>query len=958
MFKPSHGALRITLIYIIVGSLWILFSDQLVALLTVDPVFMTHLSIFKGWLFIALTGWMLYELINRFVANMAQTQVLIEAKNQELSAMNEDLTSSDEELRHQFDEVLTNEEAIRRQNILLTSLHETALGLMHQLEIGNVLRAIVLRAAELTGTEHAFIFLFNQEANYAERKIGIGMFEKDAGRRVSLYEGLVGEVSRLKRAVVLNDYSSWEHRQSGSFFDDIHANLQVPLKSGDDVVGTIGLISTDESRRFDENDVALIEQFAEIASLALANAQLHASLVESQKSLQKSNEELRAAHEELVASEEELRQQFNEVITNEEKIRHQNILLTSLHETALGLMHRLDSEEVLRMIVSGATELLNTPNGYISLLDEKNGVFIRKIGLGCYKEDVGRQIKINEGIIGQIYKTGEIVVIDDYSTWEKRLNGAFFDQLHSIVQVPLKAGGKVAGTFGLAYLTTDQKFTTQEIALLKQFAELASIALDNALLVTSYRDELLERRQTELELRKSQTSNQALINAIPDPMFIIKRDGTFSDYKATSEQLYLQPSTFLGKTVSEIFPPEIAVKTMQAIEITMRTGDIQIFEYQLFFHGKIQHYEARIVVSGSDEVLTIVRNITERKAMEEQLEQLSLHDALTGLYNRAFFEEEMKRIESARNSSAGLIVCDVDGLKIVNDTLGHNMGDTILKAVATTLKDSFRPGDLVSRIGGDEFAVLLPNNSTQALEADCRRIRDKIDHYNTENPTVPISLSIGFALSRESPVDMNALFKEADNNMYREKLHRQKSARSAIVHALMKALEARDFITEGHGERLQQLIESFATALGLPESGNADLRLLARFHDIGKVGIPDSILFKPGNLTEDEFVIMRQHCEIGYRIAKSAPDLAPIADWILKHQEWWNGNGYPIGLTGEDIPLECRMLGIADAFDAMTSDRPYRQAMSKTAAISELRRCAGTQFDPQLVEPFITLVIK
>ena len=132
-----------------------------------------------------------------------------------------------------------------------------------------------------------------------------------------------------------------------------------------------------------------------------------------------------------------------------------------------------------------------------------------------------------------------------------------------------------------------------------------------------------------------------------------------------------------------------------------------------------------------------------------------------------------------------------------------------------------------------------------------------------------------------------------------------------------------------------------------------DLRLLAQFHDIGKVGIPDRILLKPGALEPDEVIEMRRHCEIGHRIAQSSPDLLPVADWVLKHQEWWNGGGYPLGLAGERIPIECRILSIADAYDAMTSDRPYRKAMSHAAAVAELRRCAGSQFDPELVELFI-----
>jgi HD-GYP domain-containing protein (c-di-GMP phosphodiesterase class II) len=189
--------------------------------------------------------------------------------------------------------------------------------------------------------------------------------------------------------------------------------------------------------------------------------------------------------------------------------------------------------------------------------------------------------------------------------------------------------------------------------------------------------------------------------------------------------------------------------------------------------------------------------------------------------------------------------------------------------------------------------------------------------------------------------------------MYREKMQRERSSRSHIVQALMKALEARDFVTEGHSDRLQQLVLPLARSRGLPEDAINDLLLFSRFHDLGKVGIPDSILGKPGALTEEEAEEMRKHSEIGHRIAKSVPDLAPIADLILKHHEWWNGRGYPLGLAGEDIPLPCRILAIADAFDAMTSDRPYRRAMSREKAVEELRASAGSQFDPELVEQFV-----
>jgi HD-GYP domain-containing protein (c-di-GMP phosphodiesterase class II) len=174
----------------------------------------------------------------------------------------------------------------------------------------------------------------------------------------------------------------------------------------------------------------------------------------------------------------------------------------------------------------------------------------------------------------------------------------------------------------------------------------------------------------------------------------------------------------------------------------------------------------------------------------------------------------------------------------------------------------------------------------------------------------------------------------------------------------MKMLEMRDFVTEGHAERVEELVTNLSRTLGLTEKKIGDIRLLAKFHDIGKVGIPDQILFKPAMLTLEERKEMNRHCEIGYRIARSATDLLPIADWILKHHERWDGTGYPLGLSGEVIPLECRILAIVDSYDAMTNDRPYRKAMSSEMAIAELACYAGTQFDPRLVKNFIQLDLR
>lgn len=355
-------------------------------------------------------------------------------------------------------------------------------------------------------------------------------------------------------------------------------------------------------------------------------------------------------------------------------------------------------------------------------------------------------------------------------------------------------------------------------------------------------------------------------------------------------------------------------------------------------------------------LVIIVYNLTIQNQLKEQLQYLSTHDALTGSYNRTWFEYEYFRTEAGFQPPVGLIMCDVDGLKMINDTMGHKTGDLALIATVKILKECIPESGMIVRVGGDEFVVLLPNSSVKSIRAICKLINRKISKYSEINSEIPLSVSLGFSVSDSSSFNIAGLFQEADNNMYKEKLHHKKSFRGTIIDTILHVAEARDHITDAHSERLNNLVELLAFCLDLPADRINDLRLLAKFHDIGKVGIPDGILLKPGSLTNSEMENMQRHCEIGHHIAASAPGLSHIAHWILKHHEWWNGSGYPLGLKEENIPIECRILSIADAYDAMTHDRPYRKAMSKQEALSELNKCAGIQFDPLLVFKFIRLL--
>lgn len=369
-------------------------------------------------------------------------------------------------------------------------------------------------------------------------------------------------------------------------------------------------------------------------------------------------------------------------------------------------------------------------------------------------------------------------------------------------------------------------------------------------------------------------------------------------------------------------------------------------------------HSTRIMRDGKPVGLSgIIVDITERKIAEEKLKHLSQHDTLTGLYNRSYFEHAMLKLK-ANKAPAGIIICDVDGLKLINDTLGHSYGDQLITMTANLLRQTFQgSGDVVARIGGDEFAILCSHSNAGILQDLISQFHSAIAKHNQVHPQIPISVSCGFASRENETMSPDELFKAADDNMYKEKLSNRQNNRDSVIQMLMNALEPRDYLSDGHAERLQDLVVRFAVRIGLPAECHSDLRLFAKFHDIGKVGIPDQILFKSGPLTKEEEREVQRHPEIGYRIAQSTPDLVPIAEWILKHHEWWNGNGYPLGIAGESIPLECRILAIADAFDTMTNDRPYRKAIPVPAALNELKKASGVQFDPQLV-PLLADVIE
>lgn len=351
----------------------------------------------------------------------------------------------------------------------------------------------------------------------------------------------------------------------------------------------------------------------------------------------------------------------------------------------------------------------------------------------------------------------------------------------------------------------------------------------------------------------------------------------------------------------------------------------------------------------------IVLDISDQKNKEHHIAYLSEHDPLTGLFNRNYLEQEKKRMDKPEFLPLSVAICDIDGLRMINDAYGHAEGDHLITKTAKLIQGCLKGEYVLSRVGGGEFVLLLPHTDSTAAHQLKMAIKNTIESYNRVNKDAPyaISVSIGHGTKETETQQIQDVTKAAEEYLNSRKLLNQNSSHSAIVSSIMATLYAKSQETEEHGQRIGRLCQTMGVQVGLSSKELNDLQLLSKLHDIGKIGIDDSILNKPGKLSEEEWKTMKQHPEIGRNIAMSTPQLEHIAEYILCHHERWDGAGYPMGLKGQEIPVLSRILSIADAFDAMTEDRVYRKAMTYEAAIREIERNAGTQFDPEITRLFV-----
>ncbi len=337
----------------------------------------------------------------------------------------------------------------------------------------------------------------------------------------------------------------------------------------------------------------------------------------------------------------------------------------------------------------------------------------------------------------------------------------------------------------------------------------------------------------------------------------------------------------------------------------------------------------------------------------QDIQRASQRDKLTDLYNRAYFEVKLTQMDTEENYPLSYIIGDVNGLKITNDIFGHFEGDVILKEIASLLKGVCRKDDVIARWGGDEFVILLPRTNEKRAEALIQEVKQKCKA--TRGTKIQLSISLGCATKKNISSDLQYVMKKAEERMYRNKLLERTYFRNTFIAMMRELLHKNCQEPEDHIDRMDSISAMLGKAMDLSSNELEELRLLAMLHDIGKVAISQEILNKPRKLTRDEWSEVRKHSEAGYRIAQASPELSRIAGFILFHHERWDGKGYPMGKKGIEIPLLSRIIAVIDAYDVMTHERVYKKAMSHEEAVEELKRGAGTQFDPEIVEAFLEL---
>ena len=490
-------------------------------------------------------------------------------------------------------------------------------------------------------------------------------------------------------------------------------------------------------------------------------------------------------------------------------------------------------------------------------------------------------------------------------------------------------------------------FTTNAVPIWNEYGEVTGYS-GTARDITDLKIALEETLEQKEELERFFTINL-------DLLCITDFQGNFIRVNKSWERILGYSVEYLLKTnfLSYVHPEDLEM-TLEAVN-NLNEGNpvINFINRYKAWDGSYKYIEWRSA-PYNNLIYAAARDITERKEQEKEVEYLSYHDQLTGLYNRRYMEDSIKRLDEERNLPLCIMMIDVNGLKMANDAFGHKMGDRLLVTAAEILKSVTRADDILCRVGGDEFMLILPETDSEAAT----KIKKRISERSRESllDSVVVSLAVGFEIKISAFQDINDILRQSDSNMYKDKFKNGRAMRLQTVNNIINDIDKKYSHEKKHRNKVAEYSLMIGDALNFDENRMEDLKLAALVHDVGKIKISGELLNKKGKPSKEEWEELKKHPVIGYNILKAVDEYAGIADEVLHHHERWDGKGYPKRLKGEEIPLISRILSVADAFEAMTSERPYKSQKTVEEAITELKKCSGKQFDPEITEVFIKII--
>lgn len=437
------------------------------------------------------------------------------------------------------------------------------------------------------------------------------------------------------------------------------------------------------------------------------------------------------------------------------------------------------------------------------------------------------------------------------------------------------------------------------------------------------------------------STRKVILEYMGMPMILFDYEGYVADSNKDMRSLFPILNSQEGKISMVDFMQIAAIRELQ------NTNTDQMFEWHNPSDVGARIYQCNFICL-KDEKDRSIGHLLLMKNMEME------KDMLTQLYSKQCFYERMAHVVNHQMYPITVVICNANGIGLVNDVYGWTKGNEMLRLAADLLRDNLPPNVITARLDDCDMAV----GFTQIEQEYAVRLFENIrEQYRLANDTgINTDLEYGIAVIRDDTKSVEQAVKEASESMRTKKLMNETSQKSSQLDSLKQTLTESDYETEEHVERTKAMAIKLGRALNLTDADLGKLALLAVLHDIGKIAIPHSILLKPGKLTDEEWEIMKTHTEKGYRIANASKELKPIAEYILHHHERWDGQGYPGGLSEDEIPLLSRIITVVDSHDVMVHDRPYHKAMSHAEAVEELLRCSGSQFDPHIVTVFLQVL--